>query len=164
MRSAPRWRARWPPVLNEWVGDLSDSLKADLTNAPGPFRKSVREASETLKAEFADAGAEVVGPGCECGPAKRWLVIGERCGRGSWSGRVDRLAGNDPTASRETQRCLYLQDHRISEPHLEKSETWADDTKRGLVTVIPAMDEDLSGDLSPHAAAPRFCDQQNQAK
>ena len=60
MRSAQRWRARWPPVLNEWVGDLSDSLKADLTNAPGPFRKSVREASETLKAEFADAGAEVV--------------------------------------------------------------------------------------------------------
>ena len=59
---------------------------------------------------------------------------------------------------------LYLQDHQISGPFSEKSEAWADATKRGLVTVIPAMDEDLSGDLSPHAAAPRFCDQQNQAK
>jgi hypothetical protein len=70
---------------------------------------------------------------------------------------------------------LYLQDHQISGPFSEKSEAWADATKRGLVTVIPAMDEDPPRQIlnlrysirattdacpsnrvasSPHAAAP----------
>ena len=44
----------------EWVGDLSDGLKADLKERAGAVSQSVREASDTLKAEFADAGAEYV--------------------------------------------------------------------------------------------------------
>jgi hypothetical protein len=43
---------------DEWVGDLSDGLKADLKKRTGAVSQSVREASDTLKAEFADAGAE----------------------------------------------------------------------------------------------------------
>ena len=43
---------------DEWVGDLSDGLKADLKERAGAVSRSVREASDTLKAEFADAGAE----------------------------------------------------------------------------------------------------------
>jgi hypothetical protein len=45
---------------DEWVGDLSDGLKADLKERAGAVSQSVREASDTLKAEFADAGAEYV--------------------------------------------------------------------------------------------------------
>jgi hypothetical protein len=37
---------------------------------------------------------------------------------------------------------LYLNDHKISGSFSEKSEAWADATKRGLVTVIPSLDED----------------------
>lgn len=47
-------------VEDEWVGDLSDGLKADLKERAGAASQSVREASDTLKAEFADAGAEYV--------------------------------------------------------------------------------------------------------
>ena len=43
---------------DEWVGDLSDGLKADLKERAGAVSQSVREASDTLKAELADAGAE----------------------------------------------------------------------------------------------------------
>ena len=43
---------------DEWVGNLSDGLKADLKERAGAVSQSVREASDTLKAEFADAGAE----------------------------------------------------------------------------------------------------------
>ena len=43
---------------NEWVGDMSDSLKEDLKERAGAVSQNVREASDTLKAEFADAGAE----------------------------------------------------------------------------------------------------------
>jgi hypothetical protein len=43
---------------DEWIGDLSDGLKADLKERAGAVSQSVREASDTLKAEFADAGAE----------------------------------------------------------------------------------------------------------
>ena len=43
-----------------WVGDLSDSLKADLSTRAGAVSQSVREASDTLKAEFEDAGTEYV--------------------------------------------------------------------------------------------------------
>ena len=43
-----------------WVGDLSDSLTADLSTRAGAVSQGVREASDTLKAEFEDAGAEYV--------------------------------------------------------------------------------------------------------
>jgi hypothetical protein len=43
---------------DEWVGEFSDGLKADLNTRVGAVSKSVREASDTLKAEFEDAGAE----------------------------------------------------------------------------------------------------------
>ena len=43
---------------DEWAGDLSDSLKEDLKERAGAVSQSVREASDTLKAELADAGAE----------------------------------------------------------------------------------------------------------
>jgi len=43
---------------DEWVGNLSDGLKADLKERAGAVSQSIREASDTLKAEFADAGAE----------------------------------------------------------------------------------------------------------
>jgi hypothetical protein len=45
---------------DEWVGELSDSLKADLNTRVGAVSQSVREAADTLKSEFGDAGAEYV--------------------------------------------------------------------------------------------------------
>jgi hypothetical protein len=45
---------------NEWVGDLSDGVKADLNARTGAVTDSLREASDTLKAEFRDTGAEAV--------------------------------------------------------------------------------------------------------
>lgn len=44
---------------DEWGGELSDSLKADLSARAGAVSQSVREASDTLKAEVSDAGAEL---------------------------------------------------------------------------------------------------------
>jgi hypothetical protein len=45
---------------NEWVGDLSDGVKADLNARTGAVTESLREASDTLRAEFSDTGAEAV--------------------------------------------------------------------------------------------------------
>jgi hypothetical protein len=45
---------------NEWVGDLSDGMKADLNGRAGAVTQSLREASDTLKAELSDTGAEAV--------------------------------------------------------------------------------------------------------
>jgi len=45
---------------NEWVGDLSDDMKADLNGRVGAVTQSLREASDTLKAELSDTGAEAV--------------------------------------------------------------------------------------------------------
>jgi hypothetical protein len=45
---------------NEWVGDLSDGVKADLNGRAGAVTQSLRGASETLKAELRDTGAEAV--------------------------------------------------------------------------------------------------------
>jgi hypothetical protein len=42
-----------------WVGELSDSLKADLNARAGAVSQSVREASDTIQAELADAGADI---------------------------------------------------------------------------------------------------------
>jgi hypothetical protein len=43
---------------NEWVGEHSDGVKADLKARAGAVSQSVREASDTLKAEIGDMGAE----------------------------------------------------------------------------------------------------------
>jgi hypothetical protein len=45
-------------VENEWVGELSDSVKADLNARTVAVSQSVREASDTLKAEIGEMGAE----------------------------------------------------------------------------------------------------------
>ena len=45
-------------VENEWVGELSDGVKADLNARAAAVSESVREASDTLKAEIGDMGAE----------------------------------------------------------------------------------------------------------
>jgi hypothetical protein len=43
---------------SEWMGELSDSVKEDLNARAGAVSQSVREASDTLKAEVEDMGAE----------------------------------------------------------------------------------------------------------
>jgi hypothetical protein len=43
---------------NEWVGELSDSVKEDPNARAGAVSQSVREASDTLTAEVEDIGAE----------------------------------------------------------------------------------------------------------
>jgi hypothetical protein len=43
---------------DEWMGGLSDDLKADLKERAEAVSQSVREGSDTLKAELADAGTE----------------------------------------------------------------------------------------------------------
>ena len=45
---------------DEWVGELSDTLKTDLNARAGAVSQSLTEASDTLKAELGDAGVEVV--------------------------------------------------------------------------------------------------------
>jgi hypothetical protein len=45
---------------NEWVGDVSDSVKTDLNERAGAVTQSLREASDTLKAELGDTAAEAV--------------------------------------------------------------------------------------------------------
>jgi hypothetical protein len=47
-------------VENEWVGNLSDHVKADMSERAGAVTQSIREASDMLTAEFSDAGAEAV--------------------------------------------------------------------------------------------------------
>ena len=51
---------RTSDLENEWIGDLSDDVKADLNTRAGAVSQSLREASDTLKAELSDAGAEAV--------------------------------------------------------------------------------------------------------
>ena len=45
-------------IENEWVGDISDSFKADLSDRSAAVSQSVREASDTLRAELGDIGTE----------------------------------------------------------------------------------------------------------
>ncbi|MGY2849045.1 NTP pyrophosphatase (non-canonical NTP hydrolase) [Bradyrhizobium sp. USDA 4509] len=45
---------------NEWVGELSDDIKADLNTRADAVSQSLREASDTLKAELGDVGTEAV--------------------------------------------------------------------------------------------------------
>jgi hypothetical protein len=51
---------RTSDLENEWVGELSDDMKADLNTRVGAVSQSLREASDTLKAEVSDIGAEAV--------------------------------------------------------------------------------------------------------
>ena len=45
---------------NQWIGDLSDDVKADLNKRAGAVSESLREASDTLMAELSDTGAEAI--------------------------------------------------------------------------------------------------------
>jgi hypothetical protein len=45
---------------NGWIGELSDEVKADLNTRAGAVSQSLREASDTLKAELGDTGAEAL--------------------------------------------------------------------------------------------------------
>jgi hypothetical protein len=47
---------RTSDLENEWIGDLSDDVKADLNARAGAVSQSLREASDTLKAELGDTG------------------------------------------------------------------------------------------------------------
>jgi hypothetical protein len=51
---------RTSDLENEWVGELSDDMKADLKTRVGAVSQSLREASDTLKAEVSGIGAEAV--------------------------------------------------------------------------------------------------------
>ena len=51
---------RTSDLENEWIGDLSDDVKADLNTRAGAVSQSLREASDTLKAELSDTGAEAL--------------------------------------------------------------------------------------------------------
>jgi len=43
---------------NEWLGEFSDDIKTDLNTRVGAVSQSLREASDTLKAELGDTGTE----------------------------------------------------------------------------------------------------------
>jgi hypothetical protein len=45
---------------NEWLGDFSDDIKADLNTRTSAVSQSLREASDTLKAELGDTGTEAI--------------------------------------------------------------------------------------------------------
>ena len=51
---------RTSDVENKWIGDLSDDVKADLNTRAGAVSQSLREASDTLKAELGDTGVEAI--------------------------------------------------------------------------------------------------------
>jgi hypothetical protein len=51
---------RTSDLENEWIGDLSDDVKADLNTRAGAVSQSLREASDSLKAELSDTGAEAI--------------------------------------------------------------------------------------------------------
>jgi len=51
---------RTSDVENEWAGEFSDDLKANVKTRVGAVSQSLREASDTLKAELSDTGAEAV--------------------------------------------------------------------------------------------------------
>jgi hypothetical protein len=51
---------RTSDLENEWIGELSDDVKADLNTRAGAVSQSLREGSDTLRAELSDAGAEAV--------------------------------------------------------------------------------------------------------
>jgi hypothetical protein len=51
---------RTSDLENEWVGELSEDVKSDLNERVGAVTRSLREGSDTLRAELCDTGAEAV--------------------------------------------------------------------------------------------------------
>jgi hypothetical protein len=51
---------RTSDLENEWVGEFSDDMKADVNTRVGAVSQSLREASDMLKAEVSGIGAEAV--------------------------------------------------------------------------------------------------------
>ena len=51
---------RTSDVEKEWLGDISDDVKADLETRAGAVSQSIRESVDTLKAELSDTGAEAL--------------------------------------------------------------------------------------------------------
>jgi len=49
---------RTSDLENEWLGEISDGMKADLNARTGAVSQSIRKASDTLKAELGDTAAE----------------------------------------------------------------------------------------------------------
>jgi hypothetical protein len=49
---------RTSDLENEWLGEASNNVKDDLNARAEAVSQSVREASDTLKAELGDTGAE----------------------------------------------------------------------------------------------------------
>ncbi|TWI08808.1 hypothetical protein LPJ38_27040 [Bradyrhizobium daqingense] len=47
-------------IENQYIGEVSDDVKADLGRRAGAVSQALREASDTVVAEVSDAGAEVV--------------------------------------------------------------------------------------------------------
>jgi hypothetical protein len=47
-------------IENEWLGEFSDDIKADLNTRAGAVSQSLREASDSLKAELGDTGTEAI--------------------------------------------------------------------------------------------------------
>jgi hypothetical protein len=47
-------------IENEWAGELSDTVKEDLTSRAEAVARSVREGLDTVKSEITDAGAESI--------------------------------------------------------------------------------------------------------
>jgi hypothetical protein len=51
---------RTSEMENEWIGDISDDVKADLETRAGAVSHSIRESADTLKAELSDTGTEAL--------------------------------------------------------------------------------------------------------
>jgi len=51
---------RTSDLENEWAGELSDDVKADLNTRAGAVSQSLSQAADTLKAELGDTGVEAV--------------------------------------------------------------------------------------------------------
>jgi hypothetical protein len=47
-------------IENQYIGEISDDVKADLNRRAGAVSQALREASDTVVAEISDTGAEVV--------------------------------------------------------------------------------------------------------
>jgi hypothetical protein len=51
---------RTSEIENEWMGETSDNVKADLEARAGAVSQSIRESAQDLKAELGDTGAEAL--------------------------------------------------------------------------------------------------------
>lgn len=51
---------RTSDLENEWLGEVSDQVKADVGTRAGAVSQSIRQSSDTLKAELSDTGVEAL--------------------------------------------------------------------------------------------------------